>query len=722
MASWRNYEHPVFISYSWSNDGNPDIEDDVIRLCELMEEKGIFYLLDKGKGEHQLLGYPNSIPEAEKVIGRGDMIIIVFSKKYLLSPNCWYEWYRISESDNFGDRVVPIILSDTPRLIDINEQLTAMEHKVADLKSVKRSKTRTLSTAEEYFIEFVNNGEYENALEKMAKYFSDTIIPNYEDLVVDDYKTVIDTIYKKASKYFDKPLKYSDWGKNLFERPDDTKELLDVVNNNKFVNLVAMGGSGKTSLVKLFMAEYETSFDRIEYSLINNKLSSDIFSNNSTLKEFFDNDKLLKEIKDNEDKFANAINVLQNCETTNNLWIIDINETSDYKEIENIIDAWISQSNQIVSPWKNWRFLFVGRKCFHNIETNLFVPYDLKNTHDVLSGIFFNYLGNRTVNYQQRVSDGKINLDELFSGLFDLPILVEHTARFLSKWPVVCETTDAIFKIIDPKGGNKRASVKFLKELKAQGSAFWNKNQDFTKAPQYKNVADFLTYLLFFDDLKEEQKYVCRHFMLWPAEPLTLKEIHRMIGDDEDYSEFKLGLCLVGLEEERIIVGDNKDGEKAYKMHALTADAFRVQVLKEKKVDERYRDYSQYFANIAKMEKTSSEIQNCLSFCFAQTEKTSETYLPAEFFDNDEGFFNADFYKKLAVLTGKTPLSEKWYKLKLIEEVCGIEDHTQKLNKYQEYKDKSSHKVYEENYTPSQGNEIDQDLKTEVLSQMVELK
>ncbi len=508
-----------------------------------------------------------------------------------------------------------------------------------------------------------------------------------------------------------KPLKYSDWGKNLFERPDDTKELLDVVNNNKFVNLVAMGGSGKTSLVKLFMAEYETSFDRIEYSLINNKLSSDIFSNNSTLKEFFDNDKILKEIKDSEDKFANAINVLQNFETENNLWIIDINETSDYKEIENIIDAWISQSNQIVNPWKNWRFLFVGRKCFHSIETNLFVPYDLKNTHDVLKGIFFKYLDNRTENYQQRVSDGKINIDELFSGLFDLPILVEHTARFLSKWPVVCETTDAIFKIIDPKGGNKRASVKFLKELKAQGSAFWNKNQDFTKAPQYKNVADFLTYLLFFDDLKEDQKYVCRYFMLWPAEPLTLKEVHRMIGDDEDYSEFKLGLCLMSLEEERIIVGDNRDGEKAYKMHALTADAFRVQVLKDKKVDERYRDYSQYLANIEKLKDTSSEIENCLSFCFAQTKKTSETYLPAEFFDNDEGLFKADFYKKLADLTKNTPLYEKWYKLKLIEEVCGITDHKQKWDKYQKYKDKSSHKVYED-YVKEHSDEFSNDIKS----------
>lgn len=39
--------NPVYISYAWANDNNPDLEVDVNRLCRVMEKNGIYYKRDK---------------------------------------------------------------------------------------------------------------------------------------------------------------------------------------------------------------------------------------------------------------------------------------------------------------------------------------------------------------------------------------------------------------------------------------------------------------------------------------------------------------------------------------------------------------------------------------------------------------------------------------------------------------------------------------------------
>ncbi len=94
----------------------------------------------------------------------------------------------------------------------------------------------------------------------------------------------------------------------------------------------------------------------------------------------------------------------------------------------------------------------------------------------------------------------------------------------------------------------------------------------------------------------------------------------------------------------------------------------------------------------------TASVNNCLSFCFAETKKTSETYLPSEFFDNNPDIFNADFFNFLSILVVESSVYEKWYKLKLIEDdgLWNIKKHADKFNKYLEYKDKSSHLVYVE--------------------------
>ena len=101
-----NPDTPVYISYAWANDANPNLEADVNNLCQIMERNGIYYKRDK----ENLCPYRWSIHKAEEEIGEGCAVIVVVSEKYIKSLHCMHEWHLIRENGKISQRVFPIVM------------------------------------------------------------------------------------------------------------------------------------------------------------------------------------------------------------------------------------------------------------------------------------------------------------------------------------------------------------------------------------------------------------------------------------------------------------------------------------------------------------------------------------------------------------------------------------------------------------------------------------
>ncbi len=73
MSKYINENLPVYFSYSWANDQFPEIEDDVKKLCAILEKNNIYYKRDKDN----LSPWCVQIDETEKEIGRRPSLLLL---------------------------------------------------------------------------------------------------------------------------------------------------------------------------------------------------------------------------------------------------------------------------------------------------------------------------------------------------------------------------------------------------------------------------------------------------------------------------------------------------------------------------------------------------------------------------------------------------------------------------------------------------------------------
>jgi hypothetical protein len=81
-----------FVSYAWKDDTPEGKAHELIvdQLCSSAEQRGITILRDK-----KVLGLGDRISAFMQRIGRGNLVFVVLSNKYLKSPFCMYELYEI---------------------------------------------------------------------------------------------------------------------------------------------------------------------------------------------------------------------------------------------------------------------------------------------------------------------------------------------------------------------------------------------------------------------------------------------------------------------------------------------------------------------------------------------------------------------------------------------------------------------------------------------------
>ena len=99
----------IYLSYAWGDarETGPSREAIVDQLYASLITDGYHVKRDKMD-----LGYKGLISAFMQEIGRGDLIVVVISDKYLKSPYCMYELLEISQHQNIHERIFPIVLED----------------------------------------------------------------------------------------------------------------------------------------------------------------------------------------------------------------------------------------------------------------------------------------------------------------------------------------------------------------------------------------------------------------------------------------------------------------------------------------------------------------------------------------------------------------------------------------------------------------------------------
>ena len=97
---------PVYISYSWEYSSDAIVN----HFCLVLEQNGIAYKRDKKD-----CNYMDNIRDFMDSIRNGDLIVVVFSRKYMLSKNCMYELSGIMQHENWTNKILPVVVDDSIR-------------------------------------------------------------------------------------------------------------------------------------------------------------------------------------------------------------------------------------------------------------------------------------------------------------------------------------------------------------------------------------------------------------------------------------------------------------------------------------------------------------------------------------------------------------------------------------------------------------------------------
>ena len=394
-------------------------------------------------------------------------------------------------------------------------------------------------------------------------------------------RTVIETDVKKAEKVFPFSIPVG-----LLPRDKEVEKLYNKIINNRFLNLIGVGGSGKSSLTYLMMQKHKDDFNEIAYVVVNGNIGikeSIVSQLNETLKLEFEKDddaykKIVLYLDDNFEK------------EKPNLLVVDINELSD--EIKDF-----TTNIGKLCP-KKWKMLIVSREYIDPSE-NIEKEYFNSNQDFVfLKDLFLKRAGERYVNFE--------NFNGLFDTIFHNPLLAEQLGFYLSKISGI-KTLEEINSIL--KGPK-------FKSTNLKGTAVQTNDTCST-------IIDFLRNLILFDTDNfdtNEKKLLC-HFVLWPDDFINYGVIKKLLEGVFE-PEVDLEVDILSKLSDRAIFMKKivEDGSYAYKLHGLLAESLREQGIISK------TDYSVYLQNIGRIVKYGyyefMPFANCIgrSLCYDITD------------------------------------------------------------------------------------------------------
>jgi len=102
----------IYVSYAWADETDPARDDLVNRLVDDAAKSGITIERDRNS-----MSVGDSIEDFMEEIGAADRIVVILSEKYMRSPFCMFELYRIwmeaaGKKDRFTERIAVFVLED----------------------------------------------------------------------------------------------------------------------------------------------------------------------------------------------------------------------------------------------------------------------------------------------------------------------------------------------------------------------------------------------------------------------------------------------------------------------------------------------------------------------------------------------------------------------------------------------------------------------------------
>ena len=384
----------------------------------LLDENGIYYKSGKAL---------SFIDNAENEITQSKAIIVAISKRYITSLHCMHEWHIIRHNSDMEHSVFPILLEDASNITDKNvfiQYRHFFEGRKEELTHQQAENIIPLTSAEE---EAADAGFYIDDLKFMYEYIKDHNCKGVK------YTTIIEKLKAKLNhisnntRVCDKetivvPSFTFSIPDGLMPREAEEEKLFNFVAENRIVNLVGVGGSGKSSLAHLMMKKYSSAFNEIAYTVVNNNVKNDMVDQlNKTLKLEFEGDAYTEIVSYLQDNYKSE---------KPNLLVLDINETADKDKTAEYINEILKNTEYLAG----WKILILSRE---SVDTrNRIKTYNLndKEDFDFLKNLFLEKAGARYNDFGD------------FAGLFKViyynPLLAEQLGWYLNDYPKTATLDD----------------------------------------------------------------------------------------------------------------------------------------------------------------------------------------------------------------------------------------------------------------------------------------
>ena len=177
----------IYISYNWEKDSNNAAN----HLAAVLDHNGIKYLRDKKD-----CFYRDNIKEFMMCLRAGKKIIIFLSKPYLESSNCMFELSGVMESDDYKNRLFPIIVDPTIRddhyYVELvhcwEDKIKKLHQEITDIERISKEQAKPLKEKEK---ECRKVFEF---LSKIKSYIDYTNSPSYDQMSENNFRDILNGI------------------------------------------------------------------------------------------------------------------------------------------------------------------------------------------------------------------------------------------------------------------------------------------------------------------------------------------------------------------------------------------------------------------------------------------------------------------------------------------------------------------------------------------------
>ena len=577
--------------------------------CKTMVEVFI-QILDKFKIAHHqsITDDLETISDFEKEIGKGKIVVIFYCKKYFTSSHCMNEYAEIRANQE-GKRVYTVKCDDVVFDANFRNGLirfwSGEKGVVTETPHEERTEVQNAAYENEFYLE--KGTRY--CIFKFGNYFRD--IPytsaecNDEGDVEPWAKENLEGLAQKIEKFISKPSIAATSAHNagnslpklpiFYVRPkmvirDEVEVLKRKIDEYRFVNMIGLGGCGKSTLAETLYKKYKNHYNYVTSVPIFSDFYEEFVNR---FREKLGVDLYIKggdregRTIDYEKTYAAIIDKLETYPddgSRRNLIVIDVNENANYDTIKNELKL-------LERRLESWQILVVSRVRMLP-KDRVYKLCDVTSVNDEnLRAIFLLYFEHDDLQtYYKDVFDAN-DLQKLFGYLLRLPLLVEQLASFLDAY------------------GSALTFQQIIQILKINEDVF---NQDFasrslTDQEKYDVIREYLSTLVTFGRLDVLTgsgtllRDIVRHFTIWQQKKCTVDFVNRFVVANNKGCTINEGLSSYLVDKCIINVNGDASG-KTYEMHSLIAKACREQIYTNDD-NKQFRDFSEYFRRVDEFEK-----------------------------------------------------------------------------------------------------------------------